>query len=312
MLIIVEGADGVGKTSLINRIAESIHAEVLHRGPLKRDPIDEYARDIQHYRPGRGRTILCDRWHLGEKLYGPLLRGESRLTREVEAHVEKVLQARGALMIVLTDKVEDVKYRLGARGDDLITSSHLDQLVPGYERAAIDSALVNVLHSGIPTAKTVAHWMRTASALELGAEHYLGGFTTYVGPPRPQFLLVGEKRHGEPPYPDEAAFTPGNVNSGRFLLGALSKRVLRYSGLINALEDDVAAFLQRQNHRIPVVALGRSAERNLRENGVECSSVPHPQYVRRFHHRAQAEYGSLIEQVLDDGPRNELSWRPST
>lgn len=305
MLIILEGADGTGKTTLAGELVEVLGAKLLHRGPPGQDVITEYARDIQWYRPGQGTHVVCDRWHLGELIYGPLLRGSSAFTRESLAHVEKVLQTRGALLVVLDGDAAEIRGRLRRRGDDLVAVDQIDGILAAYRDVETQLPRYNIRDQNL--AVTAKYAARLASVLEHAAER-LGAFTTYVGPVTPDFLLVGEQRNG-PPYPDQAALTPGPATSGRYLYEALPDAILDGCGFVNALEDDVAALLPILRDP-PVCALGVKAADRLREAGVRCSSAPHPQYVRRFYHRAKLEYGALIEDLLTTGSRNELKWRP--
>lgn len=307
MLIILEGPDGTGKTTLAGELEELIGARVLHRGPPGQDVITEYARDIQWYQPGRGDHVVCDRWHLGEQVYGPILRGGSRFSRETFAHVEKVLQRRGAVLVVLTAPGGELRRRIGKRGDDLIGPERVDDLVHRYDlQFRVGTQLPRRIFSGQPPAAgDLLDWARIAefeaSALRL--------FITYVGPPAPRYLVLGERRNGSPPYPDQAAFTPGPSTSGRYLLSALPDRVLSGAGFANACEENVVE-LWEVLRRPRVIALGVQAVDACRSEGLVCSSAPHPQFIRRFYHRARGEYGALIEDLLDSGPRDELKWRP--
>lgn len=305
MLIILEGADGTGKSTVAQELANVLGAKVLHRGPPGQDVITEYARDIQWYRPGQGTHVVCDRWHLGELIYGPLLRGSSAFTRESLAHVEKVLQTRGALLVVLDGDAAEIRGRLRRRGDDLVREDQIDGILAAYRD--VKTRLPRYNARGQSPAAVAEHAARFAAHLDAGTE-LLGAFSTYVGSMYPDYLLVGEQRNG-PPYPDQAALTPGPATSGRYLYEALPDAILDGCGFVNALEDDVAALLPILRDP-PVCALGVKAADRLREAGVRCSSAPHPQYVRRFYHRAKLEYGALIEDLLTTGSRNELKWRP--
>lgn len=302
MLIILEGADGTGKTTLAGQLEDRIGAKILHRGPPGQDVITEYARDIQWYRPGQGVHVICDRWHLGELIYGPLLRGKSAFTRETFAHVEKVLQTRGALLVVLDAHESVVQARLRSRGDDLVREDQIDAILAAYRKTA--TQLPRLVLNGPYSIGRIAN---LATRVERAAAS-LNRFTTYVGPRTPQFLLIGERRNG-PPFPDLAALTPGPATSGRYLYEALPDAVLDRCGFVNALEDDVATLLPVLGNP-SACSLGLKATTRVREMGVECSSAPHPQYVRRFHHRAKEAYGALLRELLTTGPRDEVKWRP--
>src|SRR5690348_14510865 len=110
MLIILEGPDGAGKTTLANEIIRfftglSLHRhepiELLHKGPCISHPLDEYELPLINYRPG-AKHIVCDRWHLGEAIYPAILKRNTKWDVAIDRHIELFLRSRGACQIGLT------------------------------------------------------------------------------------------------------------------------------------------------------------------------------------------------------------------
>src|ERR687897_2440373 len=80
LLVILEGPDGAGKSTLSRELAASLRAAYpadsiseFHKGPPHHHPLVEYEQPLFHYRPGTGRHIICDRWHVGEAVYPEVL-----------------------------------------------------------------------------------------------------------------------------------------------------------------------------------------------------------------------------------------------
>jgi DNA polymerase III delta prime subunit len=75
---IVEGPDGAGKTTYATALAAQFGLKVHHEGPPPADNI------FGHYYQllDRQQAMVFDRLHLGELVYGPLLRGKSGITFE--------------------------------------------------------------------------------------------------------------------------------------------------------------------------------------------------------------------------------------
>jgi len=166
MIIIYEGADGVGKTTAVSLTVEALHADggtaVLHRGPPKVHPLLEYTLDIEiHTLADPDMHIVCDRWHWGELVYGPLFRGKTSFTTQSFAAVNEYLWQLGALVCLIDDQEQAVRARITERGDDAHVLPHLESVLGAY-RDMYDSYRVGPYMpqctkiEGIPTADTVA------------------------------------------------------------------------------------------------------------------------------------------------------------
>src|SRR4051812_24466763 len=119
MFVILEGVDGSGKTTLAEAVAKELQNrypdaqhELFHRGPPERHPLDEYAFDIEDYRPGAGVHVVADRWHYGELIYGPIYRGKSELGTSGFRWLELFLKARGVAVWHVTQSLDTLHQRL--------------------------------------------------------------------------------------------------------------------------------------------------------------------------------------------------------
>jgi hypothetical protein len=170
------------------------------------------------------------------------------------------------------------------------------------------------------TSRVADEVVTLARNLELGARRVLGPFTTYVGPIDPYLLILGDTRG---PSCDDArapAFGPYPGTSGAYLLDALVRAYpalcvngvfhrLTRIGLANACDVDDWYALWRALGKPDVVLLGTNAQRRVRADvGIHASFVklPHPQWMRRFHHHRQIEYGRQLLGV--DRPRDVMWW----
>ena len=139
MLIVLEGPDGAGKTTLAEALMAGFYRKwqsgtfkVEHRGPLRLnvDPVDEYT--LPDYDPtDKTNLVVCDRWHLSEAVYGPIYRGASRV--DLGFH-EKWLDDRGALKLYVTAPLGVLMTRVYERGDDYIEVRHLANIVGWFTR----------------------------------------------------------------------------------------------------------------------------------------------------------------------------------
>jgi thymidylate kinase len=127
-VVVLEGCDGVGKTTLAAVLGTHHSYAVVHssRTPDGVDLGERYRAILA--RPGR---LLLDRSFVSELVYGPLRHGRSRLNFADAATLAVIVAARGGVLIHLTGQPERIAARLLTR----------DGKAPGLEaiRALIDS-----------------------------------------------------------------------------------------------------------------------------------------------------------------------------
>lgn len=326
MLIIVEGPDCAGKSTFVSKIAAAISAqyfsyivEVLHRGPPTSHPLDEYVVPLLTYRPGTGRDVICDRWHLGELVYPGVLRRPTHMDEAVSAYVNAFLTARGALTVKILPDLETIRRCFSSRDD---TSTALDQLSEVWR--GFDQLPTSLVISERPSDDHVELVIKCARDLE--QLNRVAAHLTFVGDDTPNALLLGDVRsctgvachHTTRHRRSDTAFMPYPGTSGHFLFKSLTAAgVDDRVAVANACDvDDVRAIyadVTRRDVRPPrLVALGARACGLLCSRELPHATVPHPQFIRRFHHRHHTEYGHLISDVITTSlPRRELAWRPS-
>lgn len=289
MLIVLEGVDRVGKTTLASRLAKRLGCAVDHRTPkYEGHPLREYGATLDWYRPGV-HDLVVDRFHWSERAYGDELRGGSELTDEGVAWVDMYLHSRGAVVVLMEDSIEGISRRLGTDDPDEAATRSLQE---SYI-ALGNRALVPVLRANLTTPRLAVRVLAAARRAEAAAAR-LAGFPTYVGPPRPAGLLFGiRRREGRRNHGHAAAFAPYPDSSGRHLMRCLPDSV----GLANAEECD-PYDLWRALGRPPAAALGKEADAILEEAGVPRGAACHPQLARRFNYRYTEEYRRLLESAL--------------
>jgi thymidylate kinase len=306
MLIMLEGCDGAGKTTLANRLVEyaqgrGFTAELWHRGVPERHPLEEYEYDLEQADPAIDHLIVMDRWHLGQLVYGGLYRDENLLGMGGAWHVDALLKRYGAVQLIVSPPLDEIRRRLGVRGEDYLKAEHVEHVWKSYqelaERFDIPTLECDVDDDDLRVLVDTAH-SRAARNEPLRA------FSTYVGSRFPEILLVGEK-HGptkEERAPHRAAFVPYPSTSGKWLCDAIAgQQVLGTNriGLVNALQDNVADLVDVLGQP-KVVALGNAAAQECDRLGLLFGQLPHPQYMRRFQNRNAETYAAWIPVAADE------------
>ena len=100
-VVILEGCDGSGKTTLANYLHQQYNYRIIKTGPPApdRDVAVTYLDALHDALTYPGRTLF-DRHYLGEAVYGPLLRGVDKMGQDGLAIIERVIAARGVKLII--------------------------------------------------------------------------------------------------------------------------------------------------------------------------------------------------------------------
>jgi hypothetical protein len=316
LLIILEGPDCAGKSTLAGRLARALkhaepNADVVYRhcGPPAGHALDEYVAPLLDYRPGTGQHVICDRWHVGERVYPAVTGRKTSLRSTVNAYVELFLRSRGALLVYCTATAGHLTSCGYAREDGINDILRVGPTLRAFDQAVVESLLPSlVVDVSDPNHAGYDDVVGQVLALANDEHEYaapLAPFTTYVGSPRPRLLLVGDRR-GVPStdvasFGSWPAFAPRARTSGDYLLTTLAGgprplRVVEHGltlgdvGLANACDVDDVGALWKTLGEPDVVGMGVNARRALRDVGVSHRAAPHPQYQRRFFHHLRGEY----------------------
>lgn len=326
MLIIIEGPDGVGKTTFVSglqRFLQQCHpnhrTEVMRRGVPTQHPLDEYITPLLNYEPEMRHNIITDRWHVGEWVYPSVLKRKTVADRAVWYYIEMFLQSRGALVVHLDDAEENIAQRIRDRGDALIIPEMTPQIAQAY-RFMYDEHLTQHTRfrvGGRVSNELAYQWIKArASQLEHAAVN-VAPFVTYVGHPSAATLLVGDVRHNVEvedagTHHIRPAFMPYRATSGHFLLKHLQRHTIHNAmAMVNACDVDDIEKVITAVQPLLIVALGENAAKKVGGMGffTGFGAVPHPQYVRRFHNKHGDAYASVIAQAAR-AQKDMRKWRP--
>lgn len=114
MLIVLEGVDGVGKTTLATLLSKTMNAGIIHA--TRETPNDwKWFSEIMDL--AKDRNIIADRFFWGQFVYqNP---EERKLSWEQLHELEHRLNQEGGHMIYVTADPADINSRLGSRAEVL-------------------------------------------------------------------------------------------------------------------------------------------------------------------------------------------------
>ncbi len=312
-MILTEGADGVGKTTLCESLAAEFGYDYLHFGKPDSHPIDYWFRE--GLKDVKGGTVI-DRLHLSEEAYGAVYRNGSQLTDHQFWLLEGWLWARNTMIVLCStswdnmrvnqEKVkgeyhDNLQHDIVSMFSQLMLRTSLPLCI--YDYTVHDGKLPEVASfTDCMSGVNVTHTLKTQ--LEKRDQNVDFDDMDGIGCVQPKVWLVGDQ-----PNPNRDAPTPTSPlfqvafqsTSGEYLHRALKTVVYTWDmmHLSNArdVEGEDVYDLDGKWHQLgqpKVVALGNNAADTLGRAMVPYRKVPHPQWWRRFQNSQVKEYGDAI------------------
>jgi len=129
-IYVIEGPDGAGKSTLAKAIKSDIikndplaEVAMLHFGAPKTNPFVEYMSALTEWitaSQNRPRSyIIIDRFHIGERVYGTMLRKNAVMTKAQLLAIDDLLDQLEAVKIFAISSDEVMWDSMTRRGDEL-------------------------------------------------------------------------------------------------------------------------------------------------------------------------------------------------
>lgn len=296
MLVIIEGADKTGKTTLAKKIVEKFGYSYAHFAAPGPDPGREYADFLINL----DKPTVCDRFYIGEQVYGPLLRGKSVISNLQKATIERLCRYRGAILIWANTPIEVAQERLAKSKEEDVTLKENESAwymfrdiikeIPITPMCAYDSSRTGALEKILSELDPVINTMRQMSGL---ARYYCSGIGTIFGN---KMVVVGESINERVTWVGKP-FDRGV--SSEFLYSCMREANIPESRLYvcnaDKLTTEEAMFI-RQGDTEPWLALGEKAHQRLTDMMISHVWIPHPQYWKRFHNSERVAYVVMLKK----------------
>lgn len=146
MIIIIEGADGSGKTTLANQLSKQTKYPIIHMSNPKTEleKVTMMGLYVQQLRTGK--NFIFDRCWYSEMAYGPVFRDKSYITYPQMYELERMLCKAGAMIIYCTGPKAALWMRCQRRGENFVTSSvDFDKVYTNFEELFSAPHLVPVV-----------------------------------------------------------------------------------------------------------------------------------------------------------------------
>ena len=328
MLLLLEGPDGGGKSTLAATIAHFAEASgittaIRHTGapdPPGRCPFSEYeARldndDLAKAVHSISELLILDRHHTGEQVYGPMFRGRSRLTDNGMYHIELAIEALACVKLLVLPPVDLILKRLKERkpadlsefDKEFLDVERLESTWSWYASYGPSNGY-DLISDGTADLPGLINLLRFKTHTAAFTRQYSGG--TYIGCLAPQVLACGDIRGaGRFARKDlTRPFTPTTSGgSSNYLLTTLRESEFRRRvGVVNV--NDPAVRIRQLYVALSwpkVVALGENASATLRAEGINHVKIPHPAWASRFRHNDREWYAARLADAVKTGRRRD-------
>lgn len=325
--IVIEGADGTGKTTLA-RTLEEYGATYIHCGPPDQEPLYFYLKALRQHEG----LVVADRLHIGSQVYGRVFRNGADLDDFSFWLIEGFLTARGAILVhaTVSDNVQHVNLSRGPDDEDAVIYEDplkRDEVKRLFSEEVARSCLPTVTYDYTKDrGNLLRELILTSQRLPYFEAAVLGNTVS------PKFVFVGDRptwydrnlRRGTAVAERFARRFDSGVCwdslSGRYLfetfrVADLSLRdyctfnSVQGDGrtLQNLIDEDSRWFDHVLSSGGEFVALGKLASRELDKVLLPHRLVPHPQYVKRFFYKHKNRYADLLIGKQEYNPEE---WKP--
>lgn len=296
MLIVIEGPDKTGKTTLAKAIAEQLGFEYKHFSAPKGSPANEYIDFLLKLK----RPTVCDRFHLGELVYGPMFRGKAGITPLELVTIERVMRLKQTVIIHAVTNMTLANQRLihSTQHEAVDTKQNL-AAAEGFARVVpltnagpvirYDGSSLDSLRMTIDVLRKIQH------SLSAPAKHV--GIGTITGT---KLVFVGEAVNHNVTWRG-LPFDRGSAS--QFLLdvfqaAGVPEKAVYICNADKLTHQEVDALITH-SARTTFFALGRKADLKLLKLGVGDHYVlPHPQFIKRFHYTRQGKYIEAFKDAI--------------
>lgn len=311
MLIILEGIDKQGKTTLANFLAERYGFEIVKFSQPKKEPYLEYIEFLLN----RKTPAILDRFYMGELAYGPVKRGKSEMTEWQVRNIELLLKARYSLNIYCQTSDSITQRNFEQENETYTHVQEIPKLRLLYERAMFkshlhwkefdyvkDRAYNRILQSVEywrenlePHLEKIQHLITARSIGDLFAHTLILGEECNYKLEKPQYSHVIVPFANGPSA--EILFSALRNTSTPWMLSNVKKFHLDLANniLLNGIELSIPMLKK-------VVLLGNKAEEEYLKLGLDKTfsnyiKIPHPGFIARGG-MSLYEYGQIIKNNI--------------
>lgn len=298
MVVVLEGPDCSGKTQLAERLAIEFGFKVVHTGrPGKDEDLFVSYTDRLIEALSDDQPVVFDRLHIGETVYGPVMRKTDLLGPLGLRLIDRVIAARNVKTVICLLERSTYIPRFTNRGDDYVKDSVkaikiYNQYHDYYNRHRFCAGVTRYDFEHDDLDDLYYTLFSPRLSLPVGC----------TGNPLAEVLIVGDSVNSNVLAHD----LPFHhlANSSLYLhqsldLSGLDENNLAFANTFKYTggATNLAQIVGRMPKFKKAIALGREAERSLRHYNLPHDYVMHPSCAKRFKHHSMKQYARELKKA---------------
>lgn len=291
MIIILEGSDKVGKTTLSKLLEARYESEVVHFSAPKKDPYREYMDFLD--KADTKKNYVLDRFHVGEIVYGELYRGKSKVSVDQLWYLDLRLQAHQALLVHCFTDSDTVKRKFIEDNEESSRLEDVETILSMFKDAVTVSCLQRFDYNWQDPKSTPKLFERIDFLIKeprLENEEV----KNYLGSPEPKVLFLGDTKNKR--LRGKGIF---ESRSGKFLIKCLERVGILNGKAIGITNSDlITKEFYEKIGKPKIVCLGKKSLLRTTKMKLSAYHIQHPQWMFRFGgQNALNSYCKILKEI---------------
>lgn len=144
-IIIIEGCDKTGKSTLADKIAKHTGYKLVHLGVPKDKQHFEYLNGLLDEHKDTG--VVFDRFHWGDPVYAGITNDGQVLNQNQFSRIESRLVSLGAIIIYCYDNEQFIAERFASDKEELIDPEYIPIITGRYDKLLDKTMIPTYLHN---------------------------------------------------------------------------------------------------------------------------------------------------------------------
>jgi len=129
LIIIIEGPDLAGKSTLVKQLNINNDFEVVHFDK----PVPNFDFHESYLNVLDKENVILDRYFFSEIVYSKIFGRQCKVSKETVQQIKEKLKNKPHQLIFVNPGIDTLKRRYRERGDEIISESQIEKIVQEYE-----------------------------------------------------------------------------------------------------------------------------------------------------------------------------------